>query len=47
MQAGLGYLSDDDGSIVKYDCRILTVNGANNYNVSGPLICNCLSHVRN
>ena len=41
QQLSLGYISNAEGSIESYDCRLLTVNGANNYNVSGPLICNC------
>ena len=30
-------------SLESFDCRLFTANGANAYNVSGPLICNVLS----
>ena len=43
QQSSFGYKSNAEGSIESYDCRLLTANGANEYNVSGPLICNCLS----
>ena len=43
QQSSLGYLSNAEGSIESFDCRLLTANGANNYNVSGPSIRNCLS----
>ena len=42
QQSCLGYLSNAEGSIESYDCRLLA-NGANEFSVSGALICNCLS----
>ena len=42
QQSCLGYVSNAEGSIESYDCRLLA-NGANEFSVSGALICNCLS----
>ena len=43
QQSCLGYISNAEGSLTTFDCRLLTTNGVNDYNVSGPLICDCLS----
>ena len=42
VQTCLGYLSNAEGSLTTFDCRLLA-NGGNEFSVSGPLICNCLS----
>ena len=43
QQSCLGYLSNAEGSIESYDCRLLA-NGANEFSVSDALICNCLTN---
>ena len=38
QQSCLGYISNAEGSLTTFDCRLLTENGVNNYNMSGPCI---------
>jgi hypothetical protein len=43
LQSAFGY-NVTDGTMTKHDSRLLTTGVANNYKVSGPLICSLLSN---